>query len=116
MLNPLLIKLDPSSVAPEIGAPAEDRLIAGSPVFRTWNVEERDDKLYAGLWESTPGKWRVEYDEWEYFHIRSGHSILTEDGGEVVHLKAGDALVVRPGFKGSWEVIETTLKDYVILL
>jgi uncharacterized protein len=112
----LFVRIDTSAVAPEEGAPAPERLIAGNPVFRTWNIEDRDDRLYAGLWESTPGKWRIEYDEWEYFQIRSGHSVVTKDGGEPVHLKAGDAYTVRPGFKGTWEVIETTLKDYVILL
>lgn len=50
----------------------------------------------------------------EYFHILSGHSIVTEDGGEAISLEAGDRLILRPGFKGTWEVIETTLKDYVI--
>jgi uncharacterized cupin superfamily protein len=32
----------------------------------------------------------------------------------VQHLRAGDRAVIRPGFKGTWEVVETTRKDYVI--
>ncbi len=109
-----LLKFDHSGVTPEIGAPAADRIISGNPEFTTWNLEEASGGLYAGLWQSTPGKWRIAYDEWEYFHILSGHSVITEEGGEAVTLKAGDRLVLRPGFKGTWEVIETTLKDYVI--
>jgi len=31
-------------------------------------------------------------------------------------LRAGDSFVLRPGFKGSWEVLETTRKQYVILM
>jgi hypothetical protein len=31
-----------------------------------------------------------------------------------VHLRAGDSWIIRPGFEGTWEVVETTLKDYVI--
>ncbi|WFU48666.1 cupin domain-containing protein [Sinorhizobium terangae] len=111
-----LLKFDPSTVDAEVGAPALDRLIAGNPEFRTWNLEEGDGGLYAGIWEATPGKWRIVYDEWEYFHILSGHSIITEEGGEPVHLRAGDSLILRPGFKGAWEVVETTRKDYVIRL
>jgi len=42
--------------------------------------------------------------------------VLTEEGGEPIHLQKGDRLIVRPGFKGTWEVIETTRKDYVIRL
>lgn len=110
------IRFDISSVEPEEGSPAPDRHLAGEPRFRTWNLEEADGGIYAGIWESTPGKWRIVYDEWEYFRIIEGYSIVTEDGGEPVHLRAGDSLILRPGFKGTWEVIETTRKDYVIRL
>ncbi|WP_204113153.1 cupin domain-containing protein [Shimia biformata] len=99
----------------ETDSPAPDRLIAGNPVFTTWNLEERDG-LYAGIWRSTPGKWRVIYDEWEYFRILDGVSVLTGDDGSSVTLKAGDAHILRPGFAGTWEVVETTTKDYVIRL
>lgn len=110
------LAFDLSAIQPEEGAPAPDRLISGDPRFRTWSIEEAEGGLYAGVWEATPGAWRVSYDEWEYFHILAGHSILTEDGGEPLHLRAGDRLILRPGFKGIWEVVETTRKDYVIRL
>ncbi|MDO1581808.1 cupin domain-containing protein [Rhizobium oryzicola] len=110
------LSFDLSTITPEEGAPAPDRLISGDPRFTTWNIEEAEGGLYAGVWQSTPGKWRMSYDEWEYFHILEGYSIVTEDGGEPVHLRAGDRLILRPGFKGSWEVVETTRKDYVIRL
>jgi len=99
---------------PNEGAPAPDRLIAGDPKFRTWNVEETDGGIYAGIWEATPGKWRVVYDEWEFCHILEGCSIVTEDGGEARTVSAGDSFVIRPGFRGTWEVLETTRKEYVI--
>ncbi|URK88059.1 cupin domain-containing protein [Rhizobium sp. RCAM05350] len=108
------LTFDPTSLEPEAGAPAPDRLISGTPKFRTWNFEEADGGIYAGIWEAMPGKWRISYDEWEYFHILSGVSIVTEDSGATTHLKAGDSMILRPGFKGTWEVIETTRKDYVI--
>ena len=105
-----------SGIEPETGRPAADRLISGEPVFTTWNIEEADGGLYAGIWQSTPGKWRIQYDEWEYFHILEGRSIVTSDDGTVFDLAAGDRLILRPGFKGTWEVVETTRKDYVIRL
>ncbi len=61
-------------------------------------------------------KWRIEYDEWEFCHILSGRSIVSEEGGGSREVGAGDSFVIRPGFKGSWEVIETTRKEYVIRL
>jgi len=107
------IRLDPALVTPQTAAPAPERLISGNPVFTSWDLEERDG-LYAGIWESTPGSWRVDYAEWEYCRILAGHSILTEDGGEARHLRAGDSFLIRPGFRGVWQVVETTRKDYVI--
>ncbi|QRM54987.1 cupin domain-containing protein [Sinorhizobium sp. BG8] len=104
------------NIVPEIGHPVAERLISGDPQFTSWNIEEADGGIYSGIWQSTPGKWRVEYDEWEYFHILEGHSILVSDDGEVFDLKAGERLIIRPGFKGTWEVVETTRKDYVIRL
>ena len=100
---------------PEVGRPDPGRLVSGDPVHRTWNVEDRDG-LYAGVWESTPGAWRVVYNEWEFCHILSGHSVLSSDDGEVHVLRAGDAFVIRPGFAGTWEAVETTRKEYVIRL
>jgi len=99
----------------ETGAPAPERLIAGNPRFTTWESVARQG-LYAGIWESTPGKWRVVYDEWEYCHILAGVSILTDADGAQTRLAAGDSIVIEPGFSGTWEVIETTRKDYVIVL
>lgn len=108
------LNFDPSTVEPEEGAPAADRLLSGNPRFTTWNLEEAPGGVYAGIWQSTPGQWRISYEEWEYFHVLEGHSVVTEDGGKPVHLKPGDRMILRPGFNGTWEVVETTRKDYVI--
>ena len=108
-------RLTPEAATPEHDAPAPDKVISGAPRFTTWNLEERDG-LYCGIWRATPGKWRISYDEWEYCRILEGHSILTEEGGEPQLVRAGDSFVLRPGFRGTWEVVETTTKDYVIRL
>jgi uncharacterized protein len=115
MSEPHLIALAPEAASAETDRPSKEKLISGDPVFTTWNVEERDG-LYCGIWQSTPGKWRIAYDEWEYCRILSGVSILTEEGQVPVTVKAGDSFILRPGFKGTWEVLETTRKDYVIKL
>ena len=108
-------RLDPATITPEQDAPAPDRLVSGTPRFTTWNLEDRDG-LYCGIWESTPGRWRVSYDEWEYCTILSGHSRLHLTDGTVQDLRPGDSFVLRPGFAGEWEVLETTRKEYVIRL
>jgi uncharacterized cupin superfamily protein len=110
---PHLFRLTRDGIVPEVSRPAPERLVSGDPVHTTWNVEDRDG-LFCGLWQSTPGAWRVSYAEWEYVHILEGVSVLHEDGLPPVTLRAGDSLVIRPGFDGVWEVVQTTLKDYVI--
>ena len=111
-----ILRIGTDVTTAEEGAPAPDRIVSGNPAFRTWNVEEQPGGLYAGIWEATPGKWRVVYEEWEFCHILSGVSILTEDGGEARTVRAGDSFILRPGFTGTWEVVETTRKEYVIRL
>ena len=111
---PNLLKVA-ASVAPEVERPAAEKLISGDPVFTTWNLEGKDG-LYAGIWQSTVGKWHVSYDEWEYFRLLEGVSILTDAEGQETRLTAGDSFIIRPGFSGTWEVVETTRKDYVIRL
>lgn len=109
----LIQRLSRDGITPEITRPDPAKVVSGDPVHTTWSLEERDG-LYAGLWQSTPGKWRISYSEWEYFRILSGYSILTGADGSVTQLHPGDSLILRPGFEGTWEVVQTTLKDYVI--
>ena len=101
------------NIQPEITRPDPSRVVAGDPVHTTWNIEDRDG-LYCGLWQSTPGSWTINYAEWEYVYIHSGHSVLTDATGSQTELKAGDSYIIRPGYSGTWTVVETTLKDYVI--
>ncbi|WP_126974869.1 cupin domain-containing protein [Frigidibacter oleivorans] len=108
------LRLDRDSVEPTVERPDPSVVIAGDPVHTTW-LHEEHGSLYAGMWQTTPGIWRVSYSEWEYIHILSGLSILTEDGKEPQELAAGDSVLIHPGFAGTWECVETTLKDFVIL-
>lgn len=112
---PHLVRLTRDGIAPEVSRPDPARVTRGDPVHTTWNAEDRDG-LFCGLWHSTPGAWRVSYAEWEYVRILEGVSILTEDGKPPVTLRAGDGWIIRPGFEGEWNVVEATLKDYVIRL
>lgn len=108
-----LLRVSRDGITPNTSRPDASKVVKGDPVHTTWNIEERDG-LYAGLWQSSPGAWRVSYAEWEYVHILSGHSILTDATGNATDLRAGDSYIIRPGFEGIWEEVETTLKDYVI--
>lgn len=112
-MTDLVLRLSRAAAAPVESRPDAGKVVDGDPRHTSWDIEARDG-LFAGLWQSTPGAWRVAYDEWEYCHILAGHSVLTAEDGTRHDLRAGDSIVIRPGFRGVWEVLETTLKDYVI--
>ena len=112
---PTVLRLTREGAPPTHGAPAPGAVVAGDPRFTSWDLEAREG-LYAGLWQSTPGAWRVSYDEWEYCRILAGRSVITGDDGTRLQVGPGDSFVIRPGFTGTWEVQETTRKDYVIVL
>jgi uncharacterized cupin superfamily protein len=109
--------LETEGLTPEPGAPPPDRLISGAPAFETWSqYESADGRSFAGLWRATPGAWRIAYDEWEYCEILEGVSVITDQAGMARTYGPGDRFVIEPGFTGSWEVVETTTKRYVIRL
>jgi uncharacterized protein len=109
--------IDETKREPERGAPASDRLISGTPEFETWSTyESADGKYFTGLWRATPGAWRIVYTEWEYCEMLEGVSVITSADGTARTFQAGDKFVLEPGFEGIWEVVETTLKRYVIHL
>ena len=109
-----LLKLTRDQVTPEVSRPDPALVLSVDPVHTTWNMEVRGN-LFAGMWHCSVGEWRIRYSEWEYVHIHEGHSVLTDEAGAETHLRAGDSYLIRPGFSGTWRVLEPTLKDYVIL-
>ena len=112
---PHLLPVTRADCTPETSRPDPAKVISGDPVHTTWPVEERGN-IFAGLWHSTPGKWHVSYDEWEYFRLLEGVSVITDADGHATTVRAGDAFIIRPGFSGTWEVLDATLKDYVIVV
>jgi uncharacterized protein len=99
----------------ETSAPAPDRLLQGSPRQTVWNhFAEPTGRFFSGIWESTPGKWRVQYTEHEFCHLLSGRLTIVADDGATYHYGPGDSFVIPAGFNGSWEVLETARKLYSI--
>lgn len=102
---------------PEILRPPPERLIAGDPVFSVWTLDQdADGTRFAGFWASTPGQWRVAYEEWEYCALIKGEAIITEDGQPPRRLGPGDHVVFQPGFSGAWQVIVPVVKSFVVIL
>lgn len=109
-------RLDTLDVAAPEG-PLPGRLIAGDPEFRTWSMGAgRQEFLDAGLWQATPGMFRsIKAGAWEIFTLLEGVVEITEDGHAPVIYRAGDTVVLGPGFSGVWNTLETVRKVFVVL-
>ncbi|MDT0502730.1 MULTISPECIES: cupin domain-containing protein [unclassified Halomonas] len=92
-----------------------DRVVEGDPNHEsTLFFESPDGKMIAGTWTSTPGKWHAFTDRDEFCYILSGHVRLIAEDGSAQTFRGGDAFLIPDGFRGYWEVIETTTKHFVI--
>jgi uncharacterized protein len=101
----------------ELGSSDPTKLIKGSYKTKTWSHDVgEDDRLFTGIWESTPGKVQVDYVEWEFCHFIEGKAILTNEAGKKWTLKKGDGFIIPAGFRGTWETVEKVRKHYVILM
>ena len=116
-MSQLLFKFPRENLGePAVGHPMAERLVEGNPVQRTWDfAEAASNDVVSGVWESEPGAWlSIKGEAWEFCHILEGFSLIEEEGKAPVELRAGDTFVMRPGFVGTWRVIERTRKLYVI--
>lgn len=92
-----------------------NRVVEGDPQHEsTLFFESPDNKMVAGTWTSTPGKWHAFTDRDEFCYILSGHVRLVAEDGSAQTFRGGDAFLIPDGFRGYWEVIETTTKHFVI--
>lgn len=110
-----LIRFDRDRPQVETGKPA--RILAGQPETRTQNFySDPDGKFFSGIWESSPGKWQVLYEEDEFCVLLNGRAVLTDAEGRAETVVAGDAFVIPRGFAGTWETLESVRKFYAIRL
>ena len=92
-----------------------DRVVDGDPHHKVgMHFTSPDNGLSVGVWTSTPGKWHAFHDKDEYCYIISGHCALIHEDGTRREFRAGSSFFIPDGFRGYWEVIETTVKHFVI--
>jgi uncharacterized cupin superfamily protein len=94
---------------------APEKLIHGNPLQTLWlDYSDATQQFFAGWWRSEPGKWKVAYTEEEFCQLLHGRCVITGDDGSVLSVGPGDSFVIPRGFVGTWEVVETTTKRFVI--
>ena len=85
----------------------------GSPSMKTWVLHtSAAGDMVSGIWECTVGSYHATYTAYEYVVLIAGRIVITPDGGTPVTVKAGDAFVVEPTFKGTWKIEENVRKHF----
>ena len=107
--------LDPQNVE-QIVWPLK-QVLEGNPTA-TYNVVGRtnDGRNYTGVWECTPGKFRVEYRWDETIYVLAGRVTIEEENGPVKEFKTGDVVHFPDGLNCVWTVHETIRKVYTLFL
>ena len=114
MPAPTLVPL-PRATGGEDYHVAPHKRLEGDPLQTVWmDYVDPTGQFQVGVWRSEPGKWRVAYTEEEYCHVLEGRSVITDESGHAVTVSAGDGFVIPAGFVGTWEVLQTTTKRFVI--
>jgi uncharacterized cupin superfamily protein len=97
-------------VGPRTGADTGDPQISQVEAFT-------GDGIRFGIWESTPGGWEiVDRPGTESMLLLTGRIRLTPQDSEPVELVAGDTFVLRKGWTGRWETLETVRKVYTVTI
>ena len=106
-----------SVAEPTLDYPRPDRLVHGNPKRLTQSLYEHPN-MNAGLWQCEVGAWNIVFaaNKQEFFHVLVGHVRLHDTQTQsFIDIKAGDAGVIPPGFVGTFEVIETVKKYFVVV-
>jgi len=88
----------------------------GLPQVSTATSLNAGNTLGAGLWECTPGSWKITRTTSETFLVLKGEAVLQDaDGSHRATLAPGMWHTTPSGWTGRWEVTKTIRKLYVLL-
>jgi len=115
---PKLTAFSAAQPTPTYDRPRPDRLVSGNPLRTTWeHFLSRSGDLSAGIWQCEPGAWNIVFGPGkdEFFCVIDGRLRITDHHGNRHEFGPGAAGVIPAGFTGTFEVIETVRKHYVVV-
>lgn len=80
----LIVPIDTNpTFEPKPGVPLPERLISGSPTFKTWAQDDSNgEAIKTGVWEATPGETHsIKGTTFEFCHLLAGHVEIEEKDG-----------------------------------
>ena len=114
-VSPPIIQFSNAPAEVSRSTPPVDRLLQGAPEHTVRNMfSDSTGQFFAGVWESTPGRWHVRYTENEFCHITRGRVRIEDGAGHQWSFGPGASFVIPAGFSGVWHVLEPLSKLYVI--
>src|SRR5215510_8578733 len=92
---PRIVDFASGAAETSVSRPPADRLLAGNPEHKTHNYfSDSGGRFFSGIWESTPGRWRISYTENEFCHLTRGCVRIADADGREWTFKAGDSFVI----------------------
>ncbi len=106
-VNNGLIRLDPEKLAglalDEFAPYPEDVVLSGKSKHQRWQFTH--DELFVGAYQAAPAKLALEdYPYDEFMYLLSGKISITDENGNLEEFYPGQALVLKKGFKGTFEM------------
>ena len=103
---------------PAYDHPRPDRRVEGNPLRTTFeHFLSPAHGLAAGIWSCEPGAWNIAFapGKDEFFCVISGRIRITDNEGKAAEFGPGDACVIPAEFAGTFEVLESVRKHYVLI-
>lgn len=96
--------------------PVDAALVVSGEPMQAYEVLYTDPTgaFSTGIYQSTPGTWRIAYTEDEFCTLIEGTVRLTNDTGDIAEYTAPVSFVIPSGFKGTWESVGDIRKHFVI--
>lgn len=100
----------------DIDYPRSDRLVTGRPERLTQSLYEHPH-MNCGIWQCEVGAWRIQFadNKQEFFQIIEGVVRIHTDDASFIEIKAGEAGIIPPAFKDTFEVVEAVKKYFVVV-
>ena len=92
-----------------------EQILEGNPIAKIWvNAQSADKTVTQGVWQCTSGRFTWEHNGDEFVMLLEGEAVVTEEGGTVHTLQAGDFGFFPDGSKTTWQVDHFLKKTFTL--
>ena len=112
-----LIRLDPEKLAGlglnELAPYPDEVVLSGTSKHRRWEFSH--DEIFVGAYEAEPVELALkDYPHDEFMFLLSGKILITDEDGHLEEFFPGQALVLKKGFTGTFEMQGNVRKIAII--